>query len=257
MLDRIANYLERRRSLRKRLRKALSYPLAVTGIALIVTTILLVNVIPQFTSLFKSTGHHLPLPTQIIIQLANTIRLHGWILLLLGFSLISLGTQLYRHSLKFHRFIDRLWLKVPIFGIIAEKTIIARFCRTLAITLAAGIPLLNALEIIAKVANNLAYQQAILKIRDEVAAGEQFNYAMQMTAVFPNAIVSMMAIGEESGELDTMAHKAASIYEEDVELLVENLSHLLEPMIMSILGILIGGLVIAMYLPIFKLGQTF
>ena len=257
MLERIATHQEKQQSLKKKLRKALSYPIIVIIIALVVTMILLIKVIPKFAVLFESTGGQLPLLTQWVITTAKILQ-HYWLIFFISLLLsITLNIIFYRRSKKFHQLMDKLLLMTPIVGTIIQKTAIARFCRTLATIYSAGIPLINALEISAKVIGNLIYRQAIIKISNEVAAGEQFNYAMQKVAVFPSIIIEMVAIGEESGKLEMMIDKAANHYEEDIDLLVDNLTHLLEPVIMSILGILVGGLVIAMYLPIFKLGQAF
>lgn len=257
LLESIANYQEKNQLLKKKLRKALSYPVIVMIIASMVTTLLLVKVIPEFERLFQSNGKQLPIFTNFILQIANFLQKYGIGLLLLLFILFSSYIMISQYSFKFRIIIDRLTLKLVIFGPLLKKAAIARFCRTLATTYAAGMPILDALTLAAKASNNLFFQQTTDKIRDDIATGEQFNYAMKKTAIFPTIAVQMIAIGEESGNLDSMLYKAAQMYEQEIELAIDNLGNLLEPIIMSILGIIIGSIVIAMYLPIFNMGKVF
>ncbi len=255
MLKRIATHKEKQQILKKKLRKALTYPIAVIIVASIVMTILLVKVIPEFANLFNAAGSRLPWFTQFVINIAHYLQQYGLFMFISLFLLAFIILFSRKQFLAFCKFTDRLWLRIPIFGILTAKTTITRFCHTLAITSAAGMPLLDALQLAEKTSRNLVYRIAIKQIRNLVATGEQFNYAIQTTHVFPPIIVQMAAIGEESGKLDTMLNKVAIIFEEDIETLVDSLGNLLEPFVMSILGILVGGLVIAMYLPIFNMGQ--
>lgn len=257
MLERIATYREKTETIKKKIRKALSYPIAVIVIAFLVSTILLVKVIPQFETLFKSVGGELPAFTQMVLHLSNFFQQYWWMIILAAIVAIVSFVMGRTKSLKFRKLTDGLFLRMPIFGNLLRKAAIARFCRTLATTFAAGMPLINALNISAKAAGNLVYEDGIMTMRDDISAGEQFHAAMNNTKLFPNMVVQMASIGEESGELDAMMNKAASIYEEDVDTTVDSLSSLLEPMIMAVLGVLIGGLVIAMYLPIFQMGKAF
>ena len=256
MLERIATYREKTESIKKKIRKALSYPIAVIVIAFIVTTILLVKVIPQFETLFNNVGAGLPTFTQIVINISEVFQDFWWMIALGAIAMVGLIYFGRKRSRKFCKITDGVALRTPVFGTLLQKASIARFCRTLATTFAAGMPLINALRVSSKAAGNLVYEDAILQIRENVTSGEQFHQAMEMTKRFPNIIIQMAAIGEEAGELDAMMNKSASIYEEDVDTMVDSLSSLLEPAIMAILGILVGGLVIAMYLPIFKMGQV-
>lgn len=257
MLDRIATYREKTETIKKKIRKALSYPIAVVVIAFLVSTILLVKVIPQFDTLFKSVGGELPAFTQMVLGLSVFFQQYWWGIILFAVAFVISFILGRKKSLKFRKITDAMFLKMPIFGTLLRKASIARFCRTLATTFAAGMPLLNALNISSKAAGNLVYEDGIMNMRDDISAGEQFHTAMNNTKLFPNMVVQMASIGEESGELDAMMNKAASIYEEDVDTTVDSLSSLLEPIIMAVLGVLIGGLVIAMYLPIFQMGKAF
>ncbi len=256
MLDRIATYREKTESMKKKIRKALTYPAAVIVVAFVVTTILLVKVIPQFETLFKSVGGNLPAFTQFVVDLSKIFQAYWW-MIAGGAVLAIIAFVLARQrNERFHYLTDAASLHIPIFGSLLQKAAIARFCRTLATTFAAGMPLLTALTISSKAAGNKVFEKAILSMRDNIASGEQFHASMNMTRRFPNMIIQMASIGEESGELDAMMNKAASVYEEDVDTMVDGLSSLIEPMIMAILGVLVGGLVIAMYLPIFEMGKA-
>lgn len=257
LLEDLALYQEKKQLLQKKLRKALSYPIVIISIATIVTAILLIKVIPQFELLFQNNGKQIPNFTALILKISLFSQQYGWLLLLV-LLLFSINYIIFiKYSLKFRRLIDSLLLRLIILGPLLKKAAIARFCRTLATTYAAGMSILDALTVSAKASNNLFYQEIITKIYDDIASGEQFNYAMQKTAVFPPVIVQMIAIGEESGSLEDMLYKVAQMYEQEIEIVIDNLSSLLEPIIISILGIIIGSIVIAMYLPIFNMGKVF
>jgi type IV pilus assembly protein PilC len=256
LLDKIATYKEKTEAIKKKVKKALFYPAAVLAVALVVTTILLIFVIPQFESLFKGFGADLPAFTQMVINLSRFIQSNGiYILVVLGAG-VWFFLYTYKRSRKTREFLDRAMLKFPIIGPILNKAAIARFARTLSTMFQAGVPLVEALESVAGATGNIVYEDATMKVRDEVATGQRLQRAMENTGLFPNMVVQMIAVGEESGSLDTMSGKVASFYEEDVDNAVDSMSSLLEPLIMAILGVLVGGLVIAMYLPIFKLGAV-
>ena len=256
LLDKIATYKEKTEALKKKIKKALTYPAAVLVVAFVVTTILLIFVIPAFEDLFKGFGADLPTFTRKVIDLSVFVRTKGWAIVLI--MAIAFTTFFYfrKRSRKMRHFLDRMILKVPVIGPIMEKAAIARYARTLATMFAAGVPLVEALESVAGATGNIVYEVGVLQMRDEVATGQRLQVAMENTDLFPNMVNQMIAVGEESGSLDDMSSKVADFYEEDVDNAVDNLSSLLEPMIMSILGVLVGGLVVAMYLPIFKMGSV-
>jgi type IV pilus assembly protein PilC len=256
LLDKIATYKEKTEAIKKKIKKALTYPLAIVFVAFIVTAVLLVFVIPQFEDLFQGFGADLPAFTQLIINISLFIRTNGIILLLLIVAAVSAFGYFKKRSRRFNHFLDRMLLRLPVIGQIMRKAAIARFTRTLSTMFAAGVPLVEALESVAGATGNIVYEQATLEIRTEVATGQRLQRAMEATELFPNMVIQMVAVGEESGSLDEMCGKVADFYERDVDDAVDNLSSLLEPLIMAILGILVGGLVIAMYLPIFKLGAV-
>jgi type IV pilus assembly protein PilC len=256
LLDKIATYKEKTEALKKKIKKALTYPAAVLVVAFVVTTILLIFVIPAFEDLFQGFGADLPTFTRMIIDLSVFVRTKGaYIAMLIG---IAVATFLYfkKRSRPMRHFLDRMMLKMPIIGSILEKASIARYARTLATMFAAGVPLVEALESVAGATGNIVYEEGVLQMRDEVSTGQRLQQAMENTNLFPNMVIQMIAVGEESGSLDDMSSKVADFYEEDVDNAVDNLSSLLEPLIMSILGVLVGGLVVAMYLPIFKMGAV-
>jgi type IV pilus assembly protein PilC len=256
LLDKVATYKEKTEAIKKKVKKALFYPTAVLAVAIIVTVILLIFVIPQFESLFKGFGADLPAFTMMVVALSKFVQTKGWmILVVLGAGSYAFG-YFYKRSAVMRHFLDRAMLKIPIIGPILNKSAIARYARTLSTMFSAGVPLVEALESVAGATGNIVYEQAVLKIRDEVATGQRLQRAMENTGLFPNMVVQMIAVGEESGSLDAMSAKVASFYEEDVDNAVDSMSSLLEPLIMAILGVLVGGLVIAMYLPIFKLGAV-
>lgn len=256
MLDRIATYKEKTESLKKKIKKAMTYPLAVIAVGVIVSAILLVKVVPQFEQVFSSFGADLPAFTRMIINLSEWMQKWWFVCLLVFVGVIFGFTKLRAKSEKFSDMVDRAVLRIPVFGGILHKAAVARFSRTLATTFAAGVPLVEALDSAAGAAGNVVYRNAIIQIRNGVSTGQAMQHAVQMTGVFPVMTIQMIAIGEEAGSLDHMLERIATFYEEDVDNAVDNLSSLLEPMIMVILGVLVGGLVIAMYLPIFQLGQV-
>ena len=247
MLDHIAHHQEKTENLKRKIKKALLYPTAILATAIIVTAVLLVFVVPQFAKLFHDFGAELPVYTQLVIKISTIIKNNFLFIILAIISII----MVFRYTNT-----DKMILKVPIMGKILIKAIIARFSRTLAITFKAGLPLAEALQIIADTVNNKVYQQAILTIREQVASGHTISSAIIDNSLFPNRARQMITIGEESGSLDVMLIKIAEYYENEVNYLVDNLNNLLEPTIMVILGILIGGLIIGMYLPIFRLGTV-
>jgi type IV pilus assembly protein PilC len=256
LLDKVATYKEKTEALKKKIKKALFYPAAVLAVAVIVSIILLVFVIPQFESLFKGFGADLPAFTQMVINLSRFVQDQGWwMLIVVG---IGIYAFLYfkKRSRKMRQFLDRMMLKAPVIGPIITKASIARYARTLSTMFAAGVPLVEALTSVAGATGNIVYEDATLRIRDEVATGQRLQRCMETTGLFPNMVIQMIAVGEESGSLDQMAAKVADFYEADVDAAVDAMSSLLEPLIMAILGVLVGGLVIAMYLPIFKLGAA-
>jgi len=256
VLDKIATYKEKTEALKKKIKKALFYPAAVMAVAVIVTVILLLFVIPQFESLFKGFGADLPAFTQFVINMSRWMQHNGWMLLGVVVAAAFTFSYFYKRSRAMRQFIDRASLQVPVIGPILKKAAIARFARTLSTMFSAGVPLVEAMKSVAGATGNIVYQDAVMKMRDEVSTGLRMQRAMENTDLFPNMVVQMIAVGEESGSLDEMAGKVADFYEADVDAAVDGLSSLLEPLIMVILGVLVGGLVIAMYLPIFKLGAV-
>ncbi len=254
LLDKIATYKEKSETIKKKVKKALTYPIAVLVVAFIVTAILLIFVVPIFEDLFKSFGADLPAFTQFVIGLSEWAQSWWWAVLLALFGAYQAFSFFKKRSAKFRHFIDKTLLKLPIIGDILNQSSLARFARTLSTMSAAGVPLVEALESVAGSCGNIVYYDAVLKIRDEVATGQRLQFAMQQTGLFPHMMVQMVAIGEESGRIDSMLDKSADFYEEEVDNMVDNLSSLMEPFIMVVLGTLVGGLIVAMYLPIFKLG---
>jgi len=256
ILDNIATHKERIESIKGKIRKALYYPAAVIAVAIIVSSILLIYVIPQFEGIFKSFGADLPAFTKMVVNASHFMRDSG-IYLLLGFAAVIIGIIMAKkRSKKFAHFIDRTSLKLPIVGKILEQAAIARFCRTLAITFAAGVPLVDALQIVSGATGNRVFDMAAARIREDVAVGHQLQMAMQQVGIFPTMVIQMAAIGEEAGSLDSMLIKVAEAYEEEVNNAVDALSSLLEPLIIIFVGIVVGTMVIAMYLPIFKMAAV-
>jgi len=256
LLDKIATYKEKTEAIKKKIKKALTYPAAVLVVAFVVTTILLIFVIPSFEDLFQGFGADLPSFTRMVIDLSAFVRAKGiYILLVMGAG-ISAFFYFHKRSRPFRHFLDRMMLKTPVIGPILQKASIARYARTLSTMFSAGVPLVEALESVAGATGNIVYEVGVMEMRDEVATGQRLQQSMENTDLFPNMVIQMIAVGEESGSLDEMSAKVADFYEADVDDAVDNLSSLLEPMIMAILGVLVGGLVVAMYLPIFKLGAV-
>jgi type IV pilus assembly protein PilC len=256
ILDEIASYKERIETIKGKIKKALYYPIAVIGVAVIVSSILLIYVIPQFENIFSSFGAALPAFTQMIIDASRWLRANGLYVLAGAIALITAFIMAKKRSKRFAHTIDRISLKIPIIGDILEKSAIARFCRTLAITFAAGVPLVDALKIVSGATGNAVYNDASARIMGDVAVGHQLQLAMQQTDVFPNMVIQMAAIGEEAGSLDEMLIKVAEAYEEEVNNAVDALSSLLEPVIIVFIGVIVGGMVVAMYLPIFKMAAV-
>ncbi len=256
MLDRIATYKEKTERIKSKIKKALFYPAAVLVVAAVVTAILLLFVVPMFEEMFKSFGADLPAFTQFVLGISRSLQETWWIYLIVIIAVSFTVKSLNVSSQAFRDGKDRLMLKLPVIGVILHKAAIARYARTLSTTFAAGVPLVEALESAAGASGNVVYRNAIFKIRDDVTTGMQMNLAMQGAGMFPNMVVQMVAIGEESGALDSMLSKVADIYEAEVDDAVDGLSSLLEPIIMAVLGVVVGGLIVAMYLPIFNLGKV-
>lgn len=256
LLDEIATYKEKTEAIKKKIKKALFYPAAVVVVALIVTAILLIFVIPEFESLFQGFGADLPAFTRFVIDISKFVQSKGWLLLIGGVGAVMGILEAKKRNRGVQHFFDRAMLKLPIIGSILNKSAIARYARTLSTTFAAGVPLVEALTSVAGACGNIVYETAVLRMRDEVATGQRLQRAMENTDLFPNMVNQMIAVGEESGSLDAMSSKVADFYEEEVDNAVDSMSSLLEPLIMAILGVLVGGLVIAMYLPIFKMGAV-
>lgn len=256
LLERVATYKEKTEALKAKIKKAMKYPIAVVLVALIVSGILLIKVVPQFQSVFDGFGAQLPAFTLMVIAISAVVQ--NWWLVITGLLIatIFLLKYVYKKNQKFRDFLDRLTLKLPIIGPLSLKSAVARYARTLATTFAAGVPLVEALDSVAGATGNAVFRNAIEKIKQDVSSGTQLNVSMRTTGVFPTMAIQMTAIGEESGVLDDMLSKLADFYEAEVDNLVDSLTSLMEPMIMAVLGILVGGLVIAMYLPIFKLGSV-
>ncbi len=256
MLERIAQHKEKFATIIGKVKKAMFYPATVITVAVIVATLMLLFVVPEFESVFQNIGADLPLLTRMVIKLSKWVQQYWWFCLFIIITSIVAFQFSQKRYAAFALFVDQTLLKLPILGTILQKSIIARFARTLATTFAAGMPLVDALNAVSGSCGNLLYNKAIQKIRALVATGLPLQTAMRTTNLFPNMVIQMVAVGEESGSLDNMLSKVADFYEEQVDHAVDGLSTLLEPVIMVILGVLVGGLVIAMYLPIFKLGTA-
>ncbi|KTC03167.1 Type IV pilus bioproteinsis protein PilC [Pseudomonas syringae pv. atrofaciens] len=256
LLDRVASYKEKTEKLKAKIKKAMTYPIAVLIVAIIVSGILLIKVVPQFQSVFAGFGAELPAFTLMVIGLSDIVQ--KWWLAILGLFFVGafLFNRAYKQSQKFRDNIDRFLLKIPIIGPLIFKSSVARYARTLATTFAAGVPLVEALDSVAGATGNVVFRNAVHKVKQDVSTGMQLNFSMRSTGVFPSLAIQMTAIGEESGALDNMLDKVATYYEDEVDNMVDNLTSLMEPMIMAFLGVIVGGLVIAMYLPIFQLGNV-
>ncbi len=256
MLDRVAIYKEKSEALKQKISKALKYPITILVIATVVTVLLLVKVIPTFEDMFSSFGGELPGPTQVVVAMSHGLQ-ENWHIMFGTIAGLIIGMQqAVKRSPRFAEEMDKLKLKLPVIGNILQKGAIARFGRVLSTTFAAGVPLVEALESVADASGNVVYRDAILSIRDDVSTGIQMNVAIRSTGVFPNMVVQMVAIGEESGALDAMLDKVASYYEEEVDNLVDGLTAMIEPIMMAFLGVVVGGMLIAMYLPIFAMGDA-
>lgn len=256
MLDRIATYKEKTESLKKKIKKAMTYPAAVVVVAIVVTGILLVKVVPQFAETFSGFGANLPAFTLFVLHISEVVQEWWFILLALMIAAVFSFLEARKRSHKFAEYTDKLFLKIPVIGNILYQSVVARFARTLSTTFAAGVPLVDALDSVAGAAGSIPFHDAIKRIREDVMAGQQLNSSIRATTMFPTMLTQMVAIGEESGALDDMLAKVATHYEESVDAMVDGLTALLEPLIMAVLGVLVGGLMIAMYLPIFMLGSV-
>jgi len=256
LLDRIATYQEKTESIKGKIKKAMFYPISVLAVAIIVTAVILIFVIPQFKTLFESFGGELPAFTQMVINLSEFIQAWWWAI----FGSMAAGIwsliNLWKRSVKVQRIVDRLVLQIPVIGIILHKSALARFARTLSTMFAAGVPLVEALDSVAGAVGNIVYADAIRRIREDVATGQSLQISMKQFPLFPNMVIQMVAIGEESGALDNMLAKVADFFEEEVDNAVDAMSSLMEPLIMVVLGGLVGSLIIAMYLPIFKMASV-
>jgi type IV pilus assembly protein PilC len=256
LLDKVATYKEKTEALKKKVKKALFYPSAVLAVAVLVTVILLVFVIPQFEALYKGFGADLPAFTQFVIGISKFVQHDGIFLGAVVAGAFFFFFYFKKRSRAMREFLDRLTLKVPVIGPIMRKAAIARYARTLSTMFSAGVPLVEALQSVSGATGNIVYENAVLRMKDEVATGQRLQRAMEATGLFPNMVNQMIAVGEESGSLDEMSAKVATFYEAEVDNAVDAMSSLLEPLIMVVLGVLVGGLVIAMYLPIFKLASV-
>ena len=256
LMDRVATYKEKAEILKKKIKKALTYPIAVLVVALIVTSILLIKVVPQFAETFGAFGAELPAFTLFILGISDAMVAHWWKVLIGIFAAGFVYRELKLRSPKFVELVDTLTLKIPVVGDIVYEGVIARFARTLATTFSAGVPLVEALSSVSRAAGNVIYKRGIDKVQEDVTGGITLNTAMRSSNLFPPLAIQMTTIGEESGALDEMLERVATHYEQSVDDLVDNLTALLEPFIMGVLAILVGGILIAMYLPIFQLGQV-
>jgi type IV pilus assembly protein PilC len=256
VLDTIASYKENIENIKGKIKKAMFYPAAVIAVAVIVASILLIFVIPQFEAVFQNFGADLPAFTQMLVSASRFMVAYWWMVLgiVIGFFVVVILA--YKRSTKFQHFIGRTLLKIPVVGLILRQSAIARFARTLGVTFRAGVPLVEALDSVANATGSVVYNDAVKRIREDVAVGHQLQLAMRQTDLFPNMVTQMVAIGEEAGALDAMLFKIAEFYETEVNNAVDALSSLLEPMIMVFIGIVVGGMVVGMYLPIFKLGAV-
>ena len=256
LLDRIATYKEKTEALKAKIKKAMNYPIAVVCIAIVVTGILLIKVVPQFEEVFQGFGAELPAFTQMVIGLSEIVQESWYLALGVIIALVFGMKQAMKTSKATRDRMDQLLLKLPIIGGILDKSAVARFARTLATTFAAGVPLVDALDSVAGAAGNVVYSDATKRIKEDVSSGQQLQFAMKNSGIFPSMAIQMVSIGEESGALDEMLDKVATFYEDEVDNMVDGLTSLMEPLIMSVLGVLVGGLIIAMYLPIFQLGSV-
>jgi type IV pilus assembly protein PilC len=256
LLDRVATYKEKTEALKAKIKKAMNYPIAVVAVAIIVSCILLIKVVPQFQTVFSSFGAELPAFTLFVIGISEGLQEYWYMFIAILAGSVYAFLETKKRSEKFRNWLDRAALKAPIVGDIIYKSSVARYARTLATTFAAGVPLVEALDSVAGATGNIVFKNAVNKVKQDVTTGMQLNFSMRSTGVFPSMAIQMTAIGEESGALDMMLDKVASYYEAEVDNAVDGLTALMEPLIMSVLGVLVGGLIIAMYLPIFQLGNV-
>jgi type IV pilus assembly protein PilC len=256
IFDRLALYKEKAEALKSKIKKAMFYPVAVMVVAAIVTSILLIFVVPQFAEIFAGFGAELPAFTLFVLGISEGMQKYWWVVLVGLIATFYLVRKTYNSNLTFRTWADGRIIRLPVIGNILNKAAVARYARTLSTTFAAGVPLIEALESAAGASGNEVYKNAILFIREEVSSGNQMYLAMKQTKQFPEMVISMVSIGEETGALDSMLAKVANIYEQEVDDAVDGLTALLEPMIMAVLGVIIGGLIIAMYLPIFQMGAV-
>lgn len=256
LLDKIATYKEKTESIKGKIKKALFYPAAVIIVAILVTILIMLFVIPQFETLFSSFGGDLPAFTKMVISISKWMNSYWWLMLLGVIGAVYTFSFSFKRSRKMRHVIDKLTLQIPIIGIIIHKATIARFSRTLATMFAAGVPLVEALESVAGATGNVVYSDAVMRMREDVATGQSLQLTMKQQQLFPHMVVQMVSIGEESGSLDHMLSKVADFYEEEVDNAVDALSSLMEPLIMVVIGGLVGSLVVAMYLPIFKMASV-
>jgi type IV pilus assembly protein PilC len=257
VLDTVATYKERMEAIKSKIKKALFYPTMVLCVALLVSLIMLIFVVPVFQGVFKDAGVELPAFTQMIVTASDFMQEYWWLVLVIVIGGVAGIVIAYKRSEKMAHFVDRMSLKIPIIGNILRQSAIARFARTLGVTFRAGVPLVEAMDAVAGATGSVVYAQAVKRMRDDIAIGHQLQLAMKQTNLFPNMVTQMVAIGEESGALDSMLFKVAEFYEEEVNNAVDTLSTLLEPLIMVIIGVLVGGMVVGLYLPIFKLAGAF
>ncbi len=257
VLAKLSVYLEKSEALKRKIRSAMFYPAAVIAVGFIVTSILLVFVIPQFESLFKGFGADLPALTAWVVELSRGFRQWWWIAIMVVVGVVIGSVQAHRRSERFRDFLDAAVLRIPLIGEIIRKGAVARYARTLSTMFGAGVPLVEAMDSVARAAGNVVYEKGIRQIRDEVATGSSLHVSMENTNLFAHMVNQMVSIGEESGSVDHMLGKVADFYEDEVDQMVNRLTSLMEPLIMSVLGVIVGGLVIAMYLPIFKLASVF
>ncbi|AVO52366.1 type II secretion system F family protein [Ectopseudomonas mendocina] len=256
LLERVATYKEKTEALKAKIKKAMTYPIAVVVVAIIVSSILLIKVVPAFEGVFAGFGAELPAFTQMVVGLSDLLR-EWWLIVILALFITAFGLkEANTRSEKFRDTKDKILLKIPIVGQILYKSAVARYARTLSTTFAAGVPLVDALDSVSGATGNVKFRNAVKQIKNDVSSGTQLNFSMRAANIFPSLAIQMTAIGEESGALDEMLGKVATFYEDEVDNMVDNLTSLMEPMIMAVLGVLVGGLVIAMYLPIFQLGTV-
>jgi type IV pilus assembly protein PilC len=256
ILDKIATYKEKTEAIKSKIKKAMTYPIAIMVVAFIITVILLIFVIPQFEQLFSGFGADLPAMTKFVVKMSEWMQAYWWALFGVIAITVKVGIEAKKRSKAFNIFLDRYLLKAPVVGTILHKAAIARYARTLSTMFAAGVPLVEAMDSVSGAVGNVVYREAVIKMRDEVSTGTQINVAMKQANLFPHMVIQMTAIGEEAGSVDTMLSKVADFYEAEVDDAVDNMTALLEPIIMAFLGVVIGGLVIAMYLPIFQMGKV-